>query len=326
MSAGRDIAGRATAARGWGGALWLVLHVAGLAGTVGLSLPSGSPRYRLLPPHRNETFFIHFNPPAIDSLRVHSRQSVYFNCTKIKRYSPQYGAPSRATTPPAADIFPNSTSNASVDTNTTTAAWGQQAPSYWAMIFSSDEKIAQPVLSNHNHAATLVLLPEGDTGGGGGRGPGGGHSGGGGSGGGGGGRGGGGGDAGSGATGRHLVMEVRMDQQHNFSIQALHVGRVTMNVAVVEKDSTSLADNGKVPDHSIIQAVAASEFPVTTVRGQRTADIVFDSSAAAIAILITFGIGCCTDTESVKKQLKFPVSLIIGFCCQFILMPVVSQP
>lgn len=120
------------------------------------------------------------------------------------------------------------------------------------------------------------------------------------------------------------VLTTSTDTNVNATPQALHVGRVTMSVAVVDKDTAaSLASNGKLSN--IVQAVAASEFPVTTVREQRTADLVFDSSAAAIAILISFGIGCCTDTDSVKRQLKHPVSLVIGFCCQFILMPVVSS-
>ncbi|PVD23701.1 hypothetical protein C0Q70_16974 [Pomacea canaliculata] len=119
------------------------------------------------------------------------------------------------------------------------------------------------------------------------------------------------------------VLTTSTDTSVNAPSQALHVGRVTMSVAVVDKDTAaSLASNGKLSN--IVQAVAASEFPVTTVREQRTADLVFDSSAAAIAILISFGIGCCTDTDSVKRQLKHPVSLVIGFCCQFILMPVVA--
>jgi hypothetical protein len=126
----------------------------------------------------------------------------------------------------------------------------------------------------------------------------------------------------------YVLMEVLEGQQHNFSVHALHVGRVTMSVSLVDKASALLAANGEL-DPSLAQdngaVLATAHIPIETVRGQRTADLVFDSSAAAIAILITFGIGCCTDTDSVKRQLKFPVSLIIGFCCQFILMPVVSN-
>lgn len=69
--------------------------------------------------------------------------------------------------------------------------------------------------------------------------------------------------------------------------------------------------------------MAASQYPVTAVRGERTADLVFNGCAAAIAIIISFGMGAVTDTDSLKTQIKYPVSLIIGFCSQFIIMPVV---
>ncbi|XP_076441524.1 ileal sodium/bile acid cotransporter-like [Babylonia areolata] len=100
-------------------------------------------------------------------------------------------------------------------------------------------------------------------------------------------------------------------------------GGVTQSLVLLDKDLAAqmAGENGQL---STSQAVATSQVPVAVVRGQRLADVAFDSSAAAIALLVMFGMGCCTDTASVKRQLKFPVSLIIGFCCQFILMPVLA--
>lgn len=114
---------------------------------------------------------------------------------------------------------------------------------------------------------------------------------------------------------RYAVMSVEADREHNFTIEAMHVGRVTMSVAMLNTYHNSM----DVPEAHYVQAIS-----VSVKREQRLADIVFNSSAAAVAILISFGIGCVTDTESLKRQLKYPVSLVIGFCCQFILMPVVS--
>lgn len=267
-------------------ALWLWLHLSSMVSS-SLAL-----RYSLLPPSNSETFFIHVNPPAINRLKVHSRQSVYFNCTKTKRYFAKDLL--TTTTLESADIF----TNASFATpHNDTAAWKQNTtPSLWVMVFSSDDRIAVPMPWEENEwGADTVGLWNG------------------------------GGDNYDDTAPSHVIMmPLRVDEQQNFSVHALHVGRVTMSVTLVDKNSVSLADNGKLAGVNLIQAVAASEFPLTTARVQRTADLVFDSSAAAIAILISFGVGCCTDTESVKKQLKYPVSLIIGFCCQFILMPVVS--
>ena len=70
--------------------------------------------------------------------------------------------------------------------------------------------------------------------------------------------------------------------------------------------------------------LSTSIFAEATKKPEKLADFIFDCSAAAVAILISFGIGCVTDTDSIKRQLKYPVSLLIGFCCQFLLMPVVS--
>ncbi|XP_071117652.1 ileal sodium/bile acid cotransporter-like [Haliotis cracherodii] len=114
---------------------------------------------------------------------------------------------------------------------------------------------------------------------------------------------------------RYAVMSVEADREHNFTIEAMHVGRVTMSVAMLNTYHNSM----DVPEAHYVQAIS-----VSVKREQRLADIVFNSSAAAVAILISFGIGCVTDTESLKRQLKYPVSLVIGFCCQFILMPVVA--
>ena len=75
----------------------------------------------------------------------------------------------------------------------------------------------------------------------------------------------------------------------------------------------------------LARMMSYSNYKITAKRADKLADFVFDCSAAAVAILISFGIGCVTDTESLKRQLKYPVSLVIGFCCQFLVMPVVSQ-
>ena len=78
------------------------------------------------------------------------------------------------------------------------------------------------------------------------------------------------------------------------------------------------------PQENSVYTVASTEFPMNTIRGDRPADIVFNSAAAAIAIVISFGIGASTEMEGLKRQLKNPIALIIGFCCQFIIMPLVS--
>ena len=115
-----------------------------------------------------------------------------------------------------------------------------------------------------------------------------------------------------------LIFPVHLNAINNFTVQAMHIGYVTVLVTVFGTTSMAMAKN------HLSQTIGRAEYKVTVTPRQKTADFVFDCSAAAVAILISFGIGCVTDTESLKRQLKYPVSLVIGFCCQFLLMPVVS--
>jgi len=117
-----------------------------------------------------------------------------------------------------------------------------------------------------------------------------------------------------------LKIPLRINGVNNFTIQAMQIGYVTVFVTIFGTGSYVMARSSQVN-----QNLAQGDMKVTVVPRQKVADFVFDCSAAAVAILISFGIGCVTDTENLKRQLKYPVSLVIGFCCQFLLMPVVSM-
>ena len=114
------------------------------------------------------------------------------------------------------------------------------------------------------------------------------------------------------------------------------VTRGAMTVLITySKYSTALRDTVHVGKSMFIanlydetvtsSTIASSHLDISTVRGRRTADIVFDCFTFAIALLIAFGIGCRTTLTDVRLHVKFPVSLIIGFCAQFIMLPVVSS-
>ncbi|KAJ8305523.1 hypothetical protein KUTeg_016068 [Tegillarca granosa] len=115
-----------------------------------------------------------------------------------------------------------------------------------------------------------------------------------------------------------IFMHINLNEEHNFTIHALRLGYVTMSVSLLNTNNEEMAKVGAY------KTLAQGEVPLTIIRVPKPADFVFDCSAAAIAILISFGIGCVTDTESLKRQMKYPVSLVIGFCCQFLLMPVLA--
>lgn len=113
-------------------------------------------------------------------------------------------------------------------------------------------------------------------------------------------------------------MQIILNNEYNFTVEAMKIGYVTFLLTLLESDSIDMAKAG------FSKHLSTTEYYVTNIRPEKVADFVFDCSAAAVAILISFGVGCVTDTESIKRQLKYPVSLLIGFCCQFLIMPLLA--
>lgn len=128
-------------------------------------------------------------------------------------------------------------------------------------------------------------------------------------------------------TGRHygpptnrtdeLAIQVHTDQPNTFTVHAVHVGRVTLVIKVSKEEESSGVEE-------FPSTVSIIEYRVSVIRQIRTTDLVFDAVIAAIAMLNIFSVGCCTDWPSLKAHLRHPSTLIIGVCCQFIIMPVVS--
>ncbi|KAK6990049.1 hypothetical protein BgiMline_013320 [Biomphalaria glabrata] len=315
---------------------WLVGHALLSSNSVvqGAAIPSSSyfssassstSRYQLVSPAlNNDTIFIFFNPSSIHDLKINTRQFVYFNFTLYTRQNrlgfAKGAYDSRSSTTRS---IPASYNDHHLDSLVTIPETGEStlSPITKSSIFANSSILLRSSLTSSSFSPTTTLtslkdnhgnrpverlpnapsywvmiysdddsiarpMPNGWAAG---------HA---------------------DAKGSYILMAVSAGRQHNFSVEARHIGRVTMSVAVV-------GDKG-IPQASYVQAVAATQYQVTTVRGERTADIVFNSAAAAIAIIISFGIGAITDLDSLKRQLKYPVALIIGFCCQFIIMPVLA--
>lgn len=120
------------------------------------------------------------------------------------------------------------------------------------------------------------------------------------------------------ATSSLIYKSIQLNSKNNFTVLAMHMGYATMSVTLTDTNDFEKVKQGAY------HTLAHAEYDIQTSRAVRPSDFAFNCSAAAIAILISFGIGCVTDTESLKKQLKYPVSLVVGFCCQFLILPVVS--
>ncbi|CAG5134189.1 unnamed protein product [Candidula unifasciata] len=298
-------------------------------------------RYSLLPVSTiNESVFIFFNPPAIPRLKINTLQIVSFNFTVYTRKAPvgviisnnrdnkhkynntitnttvrdpsnkkvkiaSLGHPyAIASTSINPTTKPNKSNRAELNLpfsstpSTQSTSWNStnstpksnisnnlaknnqhKSRTYWVMVYSEDESVARPVITSSNRLARFYADSQGS----------------------------------------YILMAVWPGRQYSFSVEARHIGRVTMSVAVVDTDGDK-----RMSQVSYVQAVAASQYPVTAVRGERVADLVFNIAAASIAIIISFGIGAVTDTDSVKRQLRYPVPLIVGFCCQFIVMPLMA--
>lgn len=64
---------------------------------------------------------------------------------------------------------------------------------------------------------------------------------------------------------------------------------------------------------------------VTVTRKKSILDIIFIISVTTMMALSYIGMGCAIDLQVVKEVLKKPVAPSIGFCCQYLLMPLVSS-
>lgn len=70
----------------------------------------------------------------------------------------------------------------------------------------------------------------------------------------------------------------------------------------------------------------ANEFlPLTIIREDRAIDHAFTGSVATLVALLYINFGAALDVTKLKGILKRPVGPIIGFCGQFIVMPLVSK-
>lgn len=63
---------------------------------------------------------------------------------------------------------------------------------------------------------------------------------------------------------------------------------------------------------------------VVVTRKQRVIDTIFTASVAILVSLIYINFGCAVNWGEFKQILQKPIGPAIGFCGQFILMPLVS--
>ena len=99
----------------------------------------------------------------------------------------------------------------------------------------------------------------------------------------------------------------------------LHVHLVTDSYLLISQQEIGFAINGR-------DVVGYEQsFYVTVIRKQRVIDTIFIVVVISIIIVINLCLGCETKLEIIKAHLRRPLAPLIGFCSQFLIMPLVSQ-
>ena len=103
----------------------------------------------------------------------------------------------------------------------------------------------------------------------------------------------------------------------HFNITAQFLGYSQIVVRLWGNVSTNQQVTGK-------ELVAQSEMEkVSVIRLPRAIDKAFIYTIAILVSVAFINMGCMLDLEIVKATLKKPIGPAIGFCCQYIFMPLV---
>lgn len=95
-----------------------------------------------------------------------------------------------------------------------------------------------------------------------------------------------------------------------FDVHGVFLGKTNAYVELVQPNQT--------PER-------ANEFlPLTIIRLNRAIDHAFTGSVAVLVSLLYINFGAALDVTKLKGIIKKPIGPAIGFCMQFILMPLVS--
>ena len=138
-------------------------------------------------------------------------------------------------------------------------------------------------------------------------------------------------------------LQTNSSGQFPFSVKGLFVGRtVILLTFVFSQDRVNLpcetsagnyvsqtgnqfnltdvypTDKQTVVSHSI-------GYTVVVIREWQTIDLMFRVVVVLLVSIVNLGMGCKMELSVVKETLKRPIAPLIGFCSQFILMPMVMN-
>ncbi|KAK7104424.1 ileal sodium/bile acid cotransporter-like [Littorina saxatilis] len=111
--------------------------------------------------------------------------------------------------------------------------------------------------------------------------------------------------------------EPRSEYLVNSDASSTGVSDASISLASSNSHSSSQTNSSALP--TVVHKTA-----VLVLKPLRAIDIAFRVTMFAILIVTTVAMGCKTDFKVVKEVLKKPAAPIIGFCCQYICMPLIA--
>ena len=99
-------------------------------------------------------------------------------------------------------------------------------------------------------------------------------------------------------------------------VQGSNLGRAHVRVKV----SYPRTDSDDVCAGDVVKE---AEYEVVVVRHPKVEQQVFRLGVAGFLVILNFGFGCSLDLEVVKEILRRPFAPALGFCCQYVMMPLV---
>jgi len=108
-----------------------------------------------------------------------------------------------------------------------------------------------------------------------------------------------------------------------FVIRGRFLGRTVINVETLNATQPAKSVNG-LPLTVVNASLPVVDYHVSVVRKQQFIDQLFLGLLSFVLICANVGMGCTTDLAVVKEIITKPIAPVIGFCCQYVIMPLVS--
>ena len=115
-----------------------------------------------------------------------------------------------------------------------------------------------------------------------------------------------------------IVVTIDGDMNAVFIVKALQIGRTKIYIRIIGMDTIYQYDQQleELPSTDM-------EYNVTVIRRRRLVDVTFELVVAGTAMLNIFSMGCSLDLSQAKQHIYKPACILIGGCCQFLIMPMV---